>query len=51
MDKLTLKQAKPFFIFEMANNHMGNLEHGLRIIREVHAVCKNNTLCMRDNPP
>ena len=27
---------KPLFIFEMANNHMGSVEHGLRIIREVH---------------
>ena len=24
------------FIFEMANNHMGDVEHGLRIIRELH---------------
>lgn len=28
------------FIFEMANNHMGDVEHGLRIIRELHAVAK-----------
>ena len=28
------------FIFEMANNHMGSVEHGLRIIREIHEVCK-----------
>ncbi|MBN1824454.1 MAG: N-acetylneuraminate synthase family protein [Endomicrobiales bacterium] len=28
------------FIFEMANNHMGDVEHGLRIIRDVHAVCR-----------
>ena len=28
--------SKPLFIFEMANNHMGSVEHGLRIIREVH---------------
>jgi N-acetylneuraminate synthase len=27
---------KPLFVFEMANNHMGSVEHGLRIIREVH---------------
>ncbi len=26
-------------VFEMANNHMGSLEHGLRIIREIHAAC------------
>jgi len=38
MDKLTLENAKPFFIFEMANNHIGNLEHGLCIIREIHRV-------------
>jgi len=25
---------KPLFIFEMANNHMGDLDHGLRVIRE-----------------
>jgi len=24
----------PLFIFEMANNHMGSIEHGVRIIRE-----------------
>lgn len=32
---------KPLFIFEMANNHMGNVEHGLRIIREIHNVSKD----------
>jgi sialic acid synthase SpsE/quercetin dioxygenase-like cupin family protein len=25
---------KPLFIFEMANNHMGDMDHGLRMIRE-----------------
>lgn len=25
---------KPLFTFEMANNHMGDVEHGLRIVRE-----------------
>lgn len=29
------------FIFEMANNHMGDVEHGLRIIREIHEICKD----------
>ncbi len=24
---------QPLFIFEMANNHMGSLEHGLNMIR------------------
>jgi len=28
------------FIFEMANNHMGSVEHGLKIIREIHKVSK-----------
>ena len=28
------------FIFEMANNHMGSVEHGLKIIREIHKICK-----------
>ena len=26
---------KPLFIFEMANNHMGDLSHGIKIIREL----------------
>ncbi|MFC1807310.1 N-acetylneuraminate synthase family protein [Candidatus Omnitrophota bacterium] len=26
------------FVFEMANNHMGDLNHGLSIIREIHKV-------------
>lgn len=30
--------SKPLFIFEMANNHCGRVEHGLRIIREVHSA-------------
>ena len=29
---------KPLFIFEMANNHMGDLNHGLRMIREFGEV-------------
>ena len=28
------------FIFEMANNHIGNVDHGLNIIRELYNVCK-----------
>lgn len=28
--------SRPLFIFEMANNHMGDVDHGLRILREVH---------------
>ena len=27
---------RPLFIFEMANNHMGSVEHGLRIVDAMH---------------
>ncbi|MCC7522742.1 N-acetylneuraminate synthase family protein [Candidatus Uhrbacteria bacterium] len=30
------------FIFEMANNHQGDLEHGKRIVRDVAAVAKKH---------
>ena len=30
----------PLFVLEMANNHMGDAEHGLRIIREFGRVCR-----------
>lgn len=29
---------RPLFIYEMANNHMGDVEHGIRIVRELKAV-------------
>lgn len=29
------------FVFDIANNHMGDVEHGLRIIRELREVTKN----------
>ncbi|MBI5245426.1 MAG: N-acetylneuraminate synthase family protein [Elusimicrobia bacterium] len=32
--------SEPLFILEMANNHMGDVEHGIRILREFHAVTK-----------
>lgn len=32
-------RKKPLFIFEMANNHQGDVEHGRRIIREIAEVC------------
>ncbi|MFA6919229.1 MAG: N-acetylneuraminate synthase family protein [Patescibacteria group bacterium] len=35
------EEVKPLFIFEMANNHMGDVEHGLKIIREIHEVSKD----------
>ena len=31
---------KNLFVFEMANNHMGSIEHGLKIIKEFHEVSK-----------
>lgn len=35
------KGAKPLFIFEMANNHMGDAEHGLKIIRDIRKASEN----------
>jgi sialic acid synthase SpsE/quercetin dioxygenase-like cupin family protein len=32
---------KRLFVFEMANNHMGDVNHGLKIIREYHMLCKD----------
>lgn len=29
----------PLFVLEMANNHMGDVEHGLRLIRECASAC------------
>ncbi len=29
---------RPLFVYEMANNHMGDVEHGIRIIRELKEV-------------
>lgn len=34
-----MQSRKPLFIFEMANNHQGSVEHGKRIIRELRNVC------------
>jgi sialic acid synthase SpsE/mannose-6-phosphate isomerase-like protein (cupin superfamily) len=28
-------KKRPLFIYEMANNHMGDVEHGIRIVREL----------------
>ncbi len=30
----------PLFVFELANNHMGDIEHGVRVINEISAVAK-----------
>ncbi|OQS11546.1 spore coat protein [Chromobacterium violaceum] len=32
--------SKPLFIFEMANNHMGNVEHGVALIRAIRESCQ-----------
>ena len=36
-----MTNRKPLFIFEMANNHMGSVEHGLRILQETAAVTRS----------
>lgn len=33
--------SQNLFVFEMANNHMGDIEHGLRIMRKVHEISTN----------
>lgn len=38
---MTLNSLEPLFILDLANNHMGSVEHGLRIIREMHKVSKS----------
>lgn len=34
------ESMKPLFIFEMANNHQGSVEHGKKIIAELKKVCE-----------
>lgn len=36
---MQINKNLPLFIFEMANNHSGNVEHGKQIIREFKKVC------------
>ncbi len=36
-----LNELNPLFVFDMANNHMGSMEHGLRTIKAIHDVCKD----------
>jgi sialic acid synthase SpsE/quercetin dioxygenase-like cupin family protein len=33
---------EPLFIFELANNHMGDVEHGVRVIEEISAIAKRH---------
>lgn len=37
---MTKKIPKNLFVFEMANNHMGELSHGIRLIEEFGKVCE-----------
>lgn len=37
--------SKPMFVFELANNHSGDVEHGLTIIKKIHHVIQK----FRDN--
>jgi len=39
--EINLETLVHLFVFDMANNHMGSVEHGLRIIREMHNVSKD----------
>ncbi|MBN2124207.1 MAG: N-acetylneuraminate synthase family protein [Deltaproteobacteria bacterium] len=35
------KSLEPLFVLEMANNHMGDVKHGLRIIDEMHEAVRD----------
>ncbi len=37
---MTSALPSPLFTFEMANNHMGQVDHGIRIVREFAAVAR-----------
>jgi len=41
MTNINFNSPEPLFVFEMANNHMGSLDHGLQIIRDIHSICKD----------
>lgn len=36
----SILSSKPLFILEMANNHMGDVDHGMKILSELHKVTK-----------
>ena len=38
---INLKSVEPLFVFDMANNHMGSSEHGIRILRQIHEVIRD----------
>lgn len=35
------QKQKPLFVFDMANNHNGDVDHGLKMIREIYEIIKN----------
>lgn len=37
----SVSSVNPLFVLEMANNHMGDVKHGLKIIRDSYQVTKN----------
>ncbi len=41
MNSISSKGAamRPLFVFEMANNHMGDVEHGIALIRAIRTAC------------
>jgi len=41
---ITPFEAVPLFIFEMANNHQGSLEHGLRIIEAMGRIARTHQI-------
>jgi hypothetical protein len=36
-----MKIPTPLFVLEMANNHMGDISHGIRIVKELKDVTKD----------
>jgi sialic acid synthase SpsE/quercetin dioxygenase-like cupin family protein len=38
---MRLNDLKPLFVLELANNHMGSLEHGLRVVRAFRDVTRD----------
>ena len=39
MSNELLKDPKPLLVLEMANNHQGDIKHGIKIIDEFYEVC------------
>ncbi len=39
---MTDAPAAPLFIFELANNHMGSVEHGIRVIQAFGKIIREH---------